>query len=482
MRRGWIAGLALFCACSSNNSAAPDLAASDDLSVAQDLAGADLAGLDFTVAAGVDLAGADLAGVDQGGGATFVRLYGGALLERGCCVLTASDGSIYVAGDTSSTEGDLTGTTPRGSPDIWVFKLDAQGTLVWSRRFGGSGFDTPNQMVFASDGDLLVVGQTNSPVSGDVTVAYGDYDAWLIKVNAQTGDLRWATSIGGSLADTGTAVRETTMPNGDLEYTVLGQVASSLTGNIVESRSGLNDMLIGRFVVSGPSPSPTPVPNPQGTTFGSTDIELGVGFFGDRMVGLSQSPATGDLTGTSPRGHYDVVILSGGPVVRFGGDQHDWPLLVLPDGAFVGSTGSNSDEVQCNQHASVGGRGEIWVGKLGPAGLVASTCFGGDDGDEGLGMVKLPDGRYVVVASAGSHTGDITAPGTGPMIVVFDSSFQVQTHFFMGGSSAGIHELRSLAVAPDGRVIAVGTTDSSQGVFAGTHGESDVWVQKFDVP
>lgn len=404
---------------------------------------------------------------------TGERLLGGTGMEYGWRALASADGFLYIAGTTSSTDGDLAGTKSDLDGDIWVVKLDSAFAIVWSHVYGGTGnFDRPYALELASDGDLLVLGEITE-AGKQVGTSYGGTDFWLFKIAPSDGALRWETTIGSTDDDSPRAVREATLPSGDHEYTAIGSTRGS-GGNVLDATNGVADALIGRYYVAGPTPMDPPAPNPSATTFGGNGVEIGVGFFGERIVGTTDSTAGADLSGTTARGWNDSFVLTETVgVVRFGGDQHDQIAQVLPDGVFVGRTGSSSDEVTCNTHAVIGGVGEMWIGKLDDTGLAMSVCLGGDGGDEAFAIAKRPDGGYVVVG-AGKSGGGITATGTGALVVFLDASLAVTQQYFRPVASG---ELRAVVVMADGRVVGIGHTSDQSGAFAAQqHGGNDIWV------
>jgi hypothetical protein len=468
-----VAAAWLGCESSSSNMTPADLAVS-----AEDLAGADLAGAveDLSQSASSDLAGN---GADLAGGGSLLRLYGGSRIERDGQIVIA-DGAYYIASMTSSNDGDLTGKKATLlNNDIWVMKLDAVGDIVWSKVYGGNGYDRPYEMIRAADGDLVILARTDS-TNGDVTQAFGNEDIWLFKINPANGDLRWQVSFGGGGAEEPEVVTERVLPNNvGVEYTVLGVSKSNLTGNLVDSLNGIGDMLIGRYYVPGSNPSPTPTPNPYASNWGGNGVENGAGFLNENtIVAQSDSTTGGEVTGTTANGWQDVIVTGPDGTFRYGGDGHDFLIKLLPDGVFFGHTWSQNGAVNCNKY---GAPGDFWWGRITTTTMPENHCFGGMGVDEGRDIVKLQDGRYVAIGlTASGTTGDITAPNaTGALVMVLDASLQLQSHFFLGVVDA---EVTRVALAPDGDVVFVGKTNYKQGAYAGNHGEDDLFVQKMTIP
>lgn len=120
--------------------------------------------------------------------------YGGSNNDIANSIQQTGDGGFIVAGASYSATGDV--TINRGKADFWVAKLDASGTIIWQKTYGGSGWDVAKCVKPTSDGGYIVVGYTNS-YDGDVTGrvrepgnTFNYYDGWVLKLNS-TGAITW---------------------------------------------------------------------------------------------------------------------------------------------------------------------------------------------------------------------------------------------------------------------------------------------------
>ncbi|MBR9978284.1 MAG: hypothetical protein KFH87_09365, partial [Bacteroidetes bacterium] len=140
--------------------------------------------------------------------------FGGSGSEENPRIAQAPDGSLYVAGSTSSTDLLVTqdAAQPRnaGRYDTFLLALDKQGRRRWATYFGGSYSDECGGIAVASDGTLFITGgtySTNFPVTADAlqTSNNGDYDIYLARFSPK-GKRMWATYIGGWSMDIATAI------------------------------------------------------------------------------------------------------------------------------------------------------------------------------------------------------------------------------------------------------------------------------------
>ena len=74
--------------------------------------------------------------------------------------------------------------------DIWVLKLDRDGTITWQKTYGGSGYDDAYSIQQTSDGGYIVAGDTYS-------FGAGSGDVWVLKLD-QCGNITWQKTYGGS--------------------------------------------------------------------------------------------------------------------------------------------------------------------------------------------------------------------------------------------------------------------------------------------
>ncbi len=121
------------------------------------------------------------------------RSYGGTGSDVGRAIQQTKDGGYIITGTTSSFNGNVSNNN--GNSDIWVIKIDPTGGIMWENTFGGSSFDFGRDVLQTGDGGYLVGGYV---FSNDVFVSnnYGNYDAWVIKLD-DSGGLLWEKNLGG---------------------------------------------------------------------------------------------------------------------------------------------------------------------------------------------------------------------------------------------------------------------------------------------
>ena len=112
-----------------------------------------------------------------------LKTYGGSQEDDALSVIETQDGNIAVLGFTQSNDGDVTGKTTTDS-DYWFLKLDQDLNILWQKTFGGSSDDRGQDMVATSDGGFLITGFSRS-LDGDVSQNFGFHDFWALKLMHQ---------------------------------------------------------------------------------------------------------------------------------------------------------------------------------------------------------------------------------------------------------------------------------------------------------
>jgi len=144
------------------------------------------------------------------GSLAWVKRAGGNGNDLGHDVAVLSDDSMIVVGDFIVTatfgpgEASQTFLTSAGSYDIFVAKYNADGTLAWATRAGGSDRDYASGVAVLSDGSALVTGYFRDiatfgqgEAGETVLTSAGGKDIFVAKYNTD-GTLAWVNQAGGA--------------------------------------------------------------------------------------------------------------------------------------------------------------------------------------------------------------------------------------------------------------------------------------------
>ena len=123
---------------------------------------------------------------------TFQKTYGGMSNDEGHSLLQTSDGGYIIAGHTYSFGA--------GSQDVYLLKTNLNGDTLWTKTFGGTGYDAAFSIDQTGDGGYIIVGTTTS-------FGAGANDVYLIKTDS-AGNAIWTKTYGGVNSDIGTSVKQ----------------------------------------------------------------------------------------------------------------------------------------------------------------------------------------------------------------------------------------------------------------------------------
>ncbi len=155
--------------------------------------------------------GADvfLAKLSAAGSHVWSHGFGDSANQYGHSVATDRAGNVFIAGQFygSINFGGSTTLVSQGLDDACVAKFDPAGNHVWSLRFG----DRQHQSAFAaavdSAGDVIVVGEFEGALDiGTDMQSAGGFDVFVAKLSGEDGTLRWARRFGDESDQSGLAV------------------------------------------------------------------------------------------------------------------------------------------------------------------------------------------------------------------------------------------------------------------------------------
>jgi hypothetical protein len=175
------------------------------------------------------------------------KLIGGTSEQIAYSIKQTSDAGYIVAGQTnSSASGNITGIN-NGLIDFLVVKLDAAGNITWNRLLGGNADEVAYSVLQTADGGYILTGTSASSATGNITQnSFGNEDLWVVKLNA-AGTILWNKLYGGSGSDNGRAIHQTV----DGGFIVTGFTTSSANGTVIGTNHGANDVWVLKLDANG---------------------------------------------------------------------------------------------------------------------------------------------------------------------------------------------------------------------------------------
>jgi hypothetical protein len=186
--------------------------------------------------------------LDANGNIIWQKSYGFQGADSGMSLIETNDQGYLITGVLDVTASGGEGNTSRNTNrhaggDYWALKLDINGTVEWSRYFGGNFTDTPEAVIQTNDYGFIIVGGSDSEDT-DISNNKGTYDFWVIKISA-LGDLIWEKSFGGSQIDEARGI----VNSGDGNYIIVGDTRSS--DNDVSTLKGAADLWLIKITPNG---------------------------------------------------------------------------------------------------------------------------------------------------------------------------------------------------------------------------------------
>lgn len=139
---------------------------------------------------------------DAVGNVLWIKAYGGTGTQQLKSMIATDDGGYILFGSAYSGDGDIGfhyGST--ATRDFWTIKVDANGNLLWSKVYGGTGEDIGMSVVTAPGGGCYIVGSTSS-ADFDCIGNHGGSDAYVSRLNSE-GSIIWKRCLGGTGNDGG---------------------------------------------------------------------------------------------------------------------------------------------------------------------------------------------------------------------------------------------------------------------------------------
>ncbi|MGQ0570273.1 MAG: DUF7948 domain-containing protein [Armatimonadota bacterium] len=386
---------------------------------------------------------------------SYSTYLGGSDSDFGFALAVDTSRNVYVTGQTLSTDfpapAGAFDTTPNGSTDAFVTKLNATGSLlVYSSYLGGSSNDEGRSLAVDASGSVSVTGvagSTNFPttVGAFDRTANGGGDAFVTKLNPAGSALVYSTYLGGSSGEAGAGIALDALGNAYVTGDTLSTNFPATVGAFATAASGGGDAFVTKL-------------NPAGALLVYSTFLWG----GARDIGFGIA-----------------VDASGSAYVT--GQTVSTNFPVTP-GAF---------------DTTVTGNGDAFVTRVNPTGstLLYSTYLGGSDVDRGFRIAADAAGNAHVTGQTAS-TDFPTTPGAFDTMANGSSdafvtklnppgSALVYSTYLGGASVENSFQLAGIAVDAAGNAYVTGDTSSTNfptanALQSASGGGSDAFVTKLN--
>ena len=361
--------------------------------------------------------------LDSNGTVEWHNTFGGTFDDFGRSVQQTDDNGYIVAGDTYSFGA--------GSNDIWILKLDSNGAVQWQKTYGGTSYELAGSVQQTGDGGYIVGGDTYS-----FGVADYDYDIWILKLDSD-GTIEWQKTYGGIDDDYTRSIQQTS----DGGYIVAGDTHSFGAGD--------DDIWVLKLDSSG-------VVQWQ-KTYGGTSYE--------HARSAQQTSDNGYIVAADTHsfgaGDDDIWVLKldSSGVVQW---QKTYGGIGFERAGSVQQTSDNGYIVAGDASSFGPGYTDFWVLKLDSNGTIEwQKTYGGTYNDQAWSVHHISDNGYIVVGltlSFGARHHDIwvlklDSSGNIPECDIVNTSDALVTETTVIGESTSVAASDSTATINDTSVL-----------------------------
>ncbi len=162
--------------------------------------------------------------LDTNGNFVWAKSMGGIAYNRGKVITLDLTGNVYVGGTFGGTtdfdpNADVANLTSVGSfggnEDMFVLKLDANGSYVWAKQFSGTGIKFLKGIAVDASGNVFTAGMFSDTVDFDPSAAVGNLsgptngdDGFISKLDI-SGNLVWVKQLEGNIRDVASLALDT---------------------------------------------------------------------------------------------------------------------------------------------------------------------------------------------------------------------------------------------------------------------------------
>ena len=380
--------------------------------------------------------------------------------------VNASKNVLFFGAKSSSSDGDVPGNV--GGSDFWIMKRNIDGTLIWSKTFGGAGIDELETLMPHADGGVIAFGTTHTN-QGTFGTILGLAGGWLMRTN-NNGSLIDGKIFGGNVTET--AVDAFRHVNGNVTM-VLEAASPVLNGQM---NHGLVDVWI---VHVNPS-----FATQWSVLLGGTGVDAAEAITADANGNIYvAATSNSNLPGLSPnQGGQDVWVIKLSPTgdilwqKTFGGSEDDkaTDILIHPDGFVYLIAQSQSSDGDFDSNS---GLNDLWLLKLdgGDGQTFTKKHYGGSGNDYNAQVDVYGDDHLVLTSNTTSSDLDLTGnKGFGDVWILntdLDGNLTQQMNY--GGS---LNDFAVDVITVDSVFYVLSSTISTdKNVPANTIAQQDLW-------
>jgi Beta-propeller repeat len=201
--------------------------------------------------------------LDASGNFIWAKKMGGNDRDEGYSIALDASANVYTTGNFEGTADFDPGTgtfnlSSVGNSDIFISKLNASGSFLWAKKFGGTSSDYGRSIALDASGNVHTTGKFRGtvdfdPGSGTYNLTANYMDVFVSKLDV-SGNFVWAKNMGGSGEEFGYGISVDASGNvyttGTFKNTADFDPGAG-TYNLISTGSGSNDIFVSKLDISG---------------------------------------------------------------------------------------------------------------------------------------------------------------------------------------------------------------------------------------
>ena len=199
--------------------------------------------------------------IDPNGNLVWVETFGGIGEDHAFACDVDQSGNVYVTGTYNGVfdwepGGGVSNGGIFGLSDIFILKLDANGTFQWVETLGGAGIDQGRRVAVDNSNNIFVTGHFDGTPDFDTSPAFnyiptnGGSDVFIMKLNP-LGQTIWANTIGSTQDDFSYALDTDMSGNVVFAGTFEGAMDPDPNGGSTVSPTGIQDVFVTKLNPTG---------------------------------------------------------------------------------------------------------------------------------------------------------------------------------------------------------------------------------------
>lgn len=404
---------------------------------------------------------------------SFSKTMGGTGIDEAVAVAPSADGGVFAAVEGNSKDGMFQSVAKTRDIAFTICKYDNEGTLVWTKSFGGNSSVSVEDICASSDGGVIIVGQTRA--TDFISVHGSEYDAYIMKLD-QDGNEVFKKVWGGTANENFNGVKEASDGSifaAGFTYSQDGDAA------VLSIPDGDSRAVIVKFDKNGDTQKCVGVAG-FGDYFADLAIAKNGDIFAVALLNIGDKQTEYKVKGFTDAGVFKFdkdLNLSFGKVFGGSGRERFEAIAATDDGGCVIAGASNSSDGDLGA-AGIKNKGEedaIIAKFSGSGSIVFVRSIYGNKSESFKDITITSQGYIIAVGESQSATRDFITIGNQGGKDVFVTRFDSNGNFMSAIGYGGAGDDVGLAVCTmtNGQIVIAGSTASTNGDFSQMNPASD---------